>query len=171
MVEDGMDTLYKLFGDRVECTKNMSTRRFTITCGPRSHTECQNKWYVCCHRHPLSMQSQVPSQNMQSWNFLTMFDTNSRLDEMEEWLQHWHRYEITICGALLRTLFKRLAAEESELFLLKGRLEGVKPKRTIYVCAQLKALLNTVTLTTKLLEISTTVWVGSGMLPSFCETM
>lgn len=41
--------------------------------------------------------------------------------------------------------------------MLKGRLEGVKPKRTIYVCVKLKALLNTVTLTTKLLEISTTV--------------
>lgn len=72
-------------GELPEAWGNIKIRRRnnTIACGPRSHTECQNKWYVCCHRHPLIMQSQAPSQNMQSWNFLTMFGANSRLDEMK----------------------------------------------------------------------------------------
>lgn len=83
------------------------------------------------------------------WGFKTWWD--------EERLQHWHRYEITICGALLHITFYETCCRRKWALLVEGRLEGVKPKRTIYVCVQLKALLNTVTLTTKLLEISTTV--------------
>jgi hypothetical protein len=83
LLENGMDTLHKLSADWVKCTKDIRRRNITIACGPRSHTECQNKWYVCCHRHPLNMQSQAPSQNTQSLNFLTMFGANSTLDEMK----------------------------------------------------------------------------------------